>query len=68
MIASSLAGLIWFQFGATITFLVSAFATLLVVLYIITIPKPETMSNEVTKKSSVLLQFADTKKLVDAKK
>jgi len=46
MLASSLAGLIWFQFGATMTFLVSALATLLVILYILTIPKPETVRNE----------------------
>ena len=46
MLASSLAGLIWFQFGATMTFLVSALATLLVILYILTIPKPETARNE----------------------
>lgn len=46
MLASSLAGLIWFQFGATMTFLVSASATLLVILYMVTIPKPETVQKE----------------------
>ena len=46
MLASSLAGLIWFQFGATMTFLVSASATLLVILYMVTIPKPETVKKE----------------------
>ncbi len=43
MLASSLAGLIWFQFGATTTFLITAIATIFVVLYILTIPKPETI-------------------------
>ncbi|MCG2417926.1 MFS transporter [Aequorivita sp. F47161] len=33
MIASVMAGLLWFYFGANVTFFVSAFATLLVVLY-----------------------------------
>jgi len=33
MVASSLAGLIWFQFGASTTFLVTAVATLLVIVY-----------------------------------
>lgn len=46
MLASSLAGLIWFQFGATMTFLVSASATLLVILYMVTIPNPETVQKE----------------------
>ncbi len=33
MIASSLAGLIWYQFGAAATFIVTAIATILVILY-----------------------------------
>ncbi|MEO6903902.1 MAG: MFS transporter [Bacteroidia bacterium] len=41
MVASSLAGLIWFEFGATTTFLITAIATIVVVLYILTIPRPE---------------------------
>lgn len=41
MIASSLAGLIWFQFGATSTFLITAIATIFVILYIISIPRPQ---------------------------
>ncbi len=45
MLASSLAGLIWFQFGATTTFLITAIATLFVVLYILTIPKPKIIAN-----------------------
>jgi energy-converting hydrogenase Eha subunit C len=46
MLASSLAGLIWFQFGATTTFLITAIATIIIVLYISTIPKPETVRTE----------------------
>ncbi len=46
MIASSGAGLIWFQFGATTTFLITAIATIIVVLYMLTIPKPETGRTE----------------------
>lgn len=34
LIASSLAGLLWYKFGATSTFLITAAATLLVVLYL----------------------------------
>jgi len=45
MLASSLTGLIWFKFGATTTFLITATATIFVVLYILTIPKPETIRN-----------------------
>ena len=33
MLASSLAGLIWFQFGAMTTFMITAIATVLVILY-----------------------------------
>ena len=40
MIASSMAGIIWFKFGGTITFLITAIATIFVVFYILTIPKP----------------------------
>ncbi len=40
MLASSLAGLIWFQFGAPMTFLITAIATLAIILYILTIPPP----------------------------
>jgi MFS family permease len=34
LMASSLAGLIWFQFGATTTFLMTAFAAILVIVYL----------------------------------
>jgi MFS family permease len=37
MIASSFAGFLWFEFGPSVTFLVSAITTLLVALYLITI-------------------------------
>jgi MFS family permease len=40
MLASSLAGLIWFQFGAPMTFLITAIATLVIILYILTIAPP----------------------------
>ncbi len=46
MLASSLAGLIWFQFGATVTFLISAIATLIILLYFLTIPKPEAVISQ----------------------
>lgn len=39
MIASSLAGILWFQFGASITFLITGTATLLVIIYISTVVK-----------------------------
>jgi MFS family permease len=39
MLASSLTGLIWFQFGATIAFLVTAIATVLIIVYFVLIPK-----------------------------
>ena len=42
MIASSMAGIVWFKFGGAITFLITAIATIFVVLYILTIPKPIT--------------------------
>ncbi len=45
MIASSMAGLIWFQFGAKTTFLITAISTIFIVVYILTIPKPETVKN-----------------------
>ncbi|MCL9808935.1 MFS transporter [Flavobacterium sp. HXWNR70] len=40
MLASSLTGLIWFQFGATIAFTLTATITLIVFAYFLTIPKP----------------------------
>ena len=45
MFASSLAGLIWFQFGANTTFLITAIATIFVVIYIVAIPKPPSAMN-----------------------
>lgn len=42
MLASSLTGIIWFQFGATAAFLLTAIVTLLVAAYLLLgIPKPE---------------------------
>lgn len=40
MLASSLTGLIWFTFGATAAFILTALTTLIVVAYFFTIPKP----------------------------
>ncbi len=40
MLASSLIGLIWFNFGATAAFVTTAIATLCVMVYFFTIPKP----------------------------
>jgi MFS family permease len=40
MIASSIAGVIWSQFGAEITFITTAIVTLVVIAYFITIPDP----------------------------
>lgn len=39
MLASSLTGLIWFQFGAKTAFITTATVTLLVIVYFLTIPK-----------------------------
>ena len=42
MLASSMTGLIWYQFGATIAFTLTAIITLFVAIYFMTnIPKPE---------------------------
>ena len=43
MLSSSLTGLIWYQFGATSAFLTTATATLLIIIYFLTIPKPTTI-------------------------
>ncbi len=40
MLASSLTGIIWFQFGAITAFLTTATGTLVVIVYFLTIPKP----------------------------
>ncbi len=39
MLSSSLTGLIWFQYGATTAFLITAIATILVIVYFLLIPK-----------------------------
>tara|TARA_R110002073_G_scaffold40547_1_gene114893 strand:- start:97055 stop:98170 length:1116 start_codon:yes stop_codon:yes gene_type:complete len=46
MLASSLAGLIWFEFGSITTFLITGITTVFVILYFFTILKPITISNE----------------------
>ena len=42
MVASSLTGLIWFEFNATAAFIITAIVTILVIFYLLTIPKPPT--------------------------
>ena len=47
MLASSLTGLIWFQFGASVAFITTATATVFVIIYFLTIPKSAiTMNNQ----------------------
>ncbi len=43
MLASTLTGFIWFQFGAPTAFMTTAFITLCVMIYFLTIPKPAIM-------------------------
>jgi MFS family permease len=40
MMASSLTGLIWFQFDAAAAFVTTAIVTLIVIVYLLTVPKP----------------------------
>jgi len=40
MLASSLAGLIWYRFGSTAAFLTTAIVTLFVIAYFLSVPKP----------------------------
>lgn len=47
MLASSLAGLIWFYFDASTAFIATATVTLLVIVYLITIPHPEAVSVDI---------------------
>jgi MFS family permease len=49
MLSSSLTGLIWYQFGATAAFLTTATATLLIIIYFLTIPKPTTISIDLSE-------------------
>lgn len=44
MLSSSLTGLIWYQFGAIAAFLTTAIASLLIIIYFLTIPKPNANS------------------------
>ena len=46
MLASSLTGLIWLQFNATVAFITTATATLFVIVYFLTIPKPTIITND----------------------
>ena len=45
MLASSLTGFIWFQYGATAAFVATASVTVFVIVYFMTIPKPVTYKN-----------------------
>lgn len=54
MLASSMAGLIWFQFGPKSAFLTTAIATLFVALYLLAIPKPEIVKNEINELEKIL--------------
>lgn len=47
MLASSLTGLIWFQFGAATAFTLTATITLIVFAYFLTIPKPANGTTEI---------------------
>ena len=44
MLASSLTGIIWFQFGATAAFITTACITIIVIFYFLGMPKPENMN------------------------
>lgn len=46
MLASSLTGLIWFKFGASAAFITTATATLFVIIYFLTVPKPGIAKND----------------------
>ena len=41
LVASSLAGLLWYQFGAMAVFLVAAVATVIVIGYFLLLPTPD---------------------------
>jgi MFS family permease len=47
MLASSLTGLVWFNFGATTAFVLTATATLIVVAYFLSVPKPANETTEI---------------------
>ena len=48
MFASSLTGLIWYKFGSSTAFITTATATLFVMVYFLTIPKPTIIINATT--------------------
>jgi len=41
MLASSITGLIWYSMGATVAFMLTAGVTVIVIIYFLTVPKPE---------------------------
>jgi len=46
MLASSFAGVIWFQFGAETTFMITAIVTVLVMIYFLTVPNPSILTQK----------------------
>jgi MFS family permease len=46
MLASSLTGLIWYAFNATIAFMITGLVTVVVIIYLFTIPKPVSVQYE----------------------
>ncbi len=47
MLASSFAGVIWFQFGAETTFMTTAIVTVLVMIYFLTVPTPSILTQKI---------------------
>jgi MFS family permease len=47
MLASSFAGVIWFQFGAETTFMITAIVTVLVMIYFLTVPNPSILTQKI---------------------
>lgn len=45
MLASSLAGLLWYNFGASVAFIVTGLATILIILYFMTFVRPAAKAN-----------------------
>jgi MFS family permease len=49
MLASSLTGVIWFQFGAATAFIASATATIIVIAYFLAMHNPATINNDINQ-------------------
>ena len=50
MLASSFTGLIWYNFGATVAFIMTAVMTVLIIYYFLTIPSPTTTQTVINEK------------------